>query len=178
LKKVFYIGAGGKIGNAVCKMLVKKGIQVRIFSKYVGFTHDLVSYTQDITEMQQYKAALIGKLMSPKAYRKVLKNRGPLENRYMLDYTVPFMPLKTHKGVHHVQIGVLKVTNDSFLKGYYETGFGIGQGHIYPCHAGCILNLMMKRETDETGEINLDEIEPMWKEAKAYGLVNKVLDCA
>jgi hypothetical protein len=96
----------------------------------------------------------------------------------MLDYTVPFMPLKTGKGVHHLQIGVLKVTNDKFLKGYYETGFGIGQNHIYPCHAGCILNMVTKRETNETGEIKLEEVSPAWKVATSHGLANRAISFA
>ena len=33
--------------------------------------------------------------------------------------------------------------------------FGLPQGHIYPCHMGCIVNSMDKRETDETGDVQV-----------------------
>lgn len=36
LQQLFYIGANGKIGTAVCQKLVQQGISVRIFSKYEG----------------------------------------------------------------------------------------------------------------------------------------------
>ena len=36
LQKLFYIGANGKIGTAVCQKLVQRGISVRIYSKYEG----------------------------------------------------------------------------------------------------------------------------------------------
>ena len=36
LQQLFYIGANGKIGTAVCQKLVQRGISVRIFSKYEG----------------------------------------------------------------------------------------------------------------------------------------------
>ena len=87
----------------------------------VGFQHPLVSYTQDLNEMHSYKYTLIGKLLKASAYKNVLHLRsssngqgsgGDLPtSRYLLDYTVPYMPLPTSKGVSHVQIGVLNVTN-------------------------------------------------------------------
>lgn len=74
--------------------------------------------------------------------------------RYLLDYTVPFMPLRADTTrIHHVQIGVLAVAEPSLLKGYYDICFGIPQGHIYPCHMGCLINLIDGRTTDETGEV-------------------------
>ena len=36
LQQLFYIGANGKIGTAVCQKLVQRGISLRIFSKYEG----------------------------------------------------------------------------------------------------------------------------------------------
>ena len=170
LQSLFYIGANGKIGTAVCQKLVQRGISVRIFSKYEGFQHPLVSYTQDLNEMHRwppsppvmhiyilttfltlyashgtwpqpnltypyihlthssplhhthsYKYTLIGKLLKASAYKNVLHIRnssngngsgGDLPtSRFLLDYTVPYMPLPTSKGVCHVQIGVLNVTN-------------------------------------------------------------------
>jgi hypothetical protein len=58
------------------------------------------------------------------------------------------MPLthKTHPHVHHTQIGVLNVTDGHLLKGYYDICFGIPQNHIYPCHMGCLINLLDDRQ--------------------------------
>ena len=33
--------------------------------------------------------------------------------------------------------------------------FGLPQGHIYPCHMGCIVNSIDKRETDEIGDVQV-----------------------
>ena len=77
-------------------------------------------------------------------------------HRYLLDYTVPFMPLRADTTrIHHVQVGVLAVAEPSLLKGYYDICFGIPQGHIYPCHMGCLINLIDGRTTDETGEVGV-----------------------
>jgi hypothetical protein len=66
------------------------------------------------------------------------------------------MPLRADTNrIHHVQIGVLAVAEPSLLKGYYDICFGIPQGHIYPCHMGCLINLIDGRTTDETGEVRL-----------------------
>jgi len=72
LEKVFYIGANGKIGKAVCELLVKENIHVCIFSSFVGFTHPNVKYTQDLSEIVNYKHILIGKMLDPKLYSKAL----------------------------------------------------------------------------------------------------------
>jgi hypothetical protein len=52
---------------------------------------------------------------------------------------------------------------------------GTAQNHIYPCHAGCIINMVDKLERDETGEINVEDVVPLWNKALAHGLVNKDL---
>jgi hypothetical protein len=66
------------------------------------------------------------------------------------------MPLRADTTrIHHVQIGVLAVAEPSLLKGYYDICFGIPQGHIYPCHMGCLINLIDGRTTDETGEVGV-----------------------
>jgi hypothetical protein len=52
---------------------------------------------------------------------------------------------------------------------------GLDQGHIYPCHAGCLLNLVTGRETDETGPIKLEDVEPLWIVANSCGLENREL---
>lgn len=113
LTKVFYIGANGKIGKAVVELLVKKNIQVCIFSSFVGFTHPNVKYTQDLSEMLHYKYVLVGKMLDPKIYAQAvttIRSRSKAtkipedQNMYLLDYTVPFMPLSLGKGFHHLQV--------------------------------------------------------------------------
>lgn len=123
--------------------------------------------------MADYKYVIVGKPLSTKLYNQAMKTRrmkGDIENetQYLLDYTVPFLPLPTLNSsvsgsttnssvsgsklsVKHIQIGVLQVTNDEFLRGYYDICMGTAQNQIYPCHAGCILNMLVNRETDETG---------------------------
>ena len=162
--KIFYIGASGKIGTAVCQLLVKRNIKICAFSSYAALKHANITYTQDITEMANYKYVIVGKPLSSSLYKQAMKARRlnpecEKETQYLLDYTVPFLPLPTlsHNSVEaklsvkHIQIGVLKVTNDDFLRGYYDICMGTAQNQIYPCHAGCIMNMLVNRETDETG---------------------------
>lgn len=176
LKKIFYIGANGKIGNAVCRLLVERNIHICIFSKYEGIKHSNITYTHDLKDICEYKFCLIGKILRPSVYKTAFKGYTNVEPTYLLDYTVPFMPLELGRSVRHVQIGVLKTTNSKFLQGSFDVCFGIDENNIYPCHAGCIVNFMEKRETDETGEIDLKEIAPIWQKAISYGLQNKTLD--
>jgi len=44
------------------------------------------------------------------------------------------------------------------------------ENHIYSCHIGCILNMYYKRETDEVGDIDIEEMSKMWKKANSHGL--------
>lgn len=175
LEKVFYVGATGKIGKAVCQLLLEKGIKIRVFSSYEAVQHPNISYTKDMKEMSDYKYVLIGKLLKPSCYKDVLKKTSD-KHQVLLDYTVPFMPLRGGPNQHHIQIGVLKATNDSFLRGHFDVCMGTDQNHIYPCHAGCIINMVEKREEDETGDIDLVQVNRLWKKALGYGLVNKEID--
>ena len=109
-------------------------------------------------------------------YEKAFKGYSGSDSKYLLDYTVPFMRLNLNHKLKHIQIGVLKTTNSQFLQGPFDFCFGLEENHIYPCHAGCIINLMEKREDDETGSINLTDIVPIWKKANKYGLQNKVIN--
>jgi hypothetical protein len=155
---------------------MKSDVKIRIFSTYCKFNHPNVSYTQDLSEILKYKYVLIGKQLGPHKYERILRDYASKEHKYLLDYTVPYLPFRCDTArVHHVQIGVLKVANTSFLRGYYDICFALDQNHIYPCHAGCILNTVKKRETDEVGKIDVDNIEKLWKEAVGYGLVNREL---
>lgn len=178
--KIFYIGASGKIGHAVCKKLVQRGIKITIFSKYVSFEHPLVTYTQNIQDMLNFPVTVVGKYLKPSLYAKALGTTSlTTKDIVLLDYTVPFLPLGAHKiiskRVHHIQIGVLKVTNNDFLRGYYDVCMGLPQGQIYPCHAGCIINTVQQKESNEVGEIDVTEMDRMWAEANKAGLYNRDL---
>lgn len=182
---IFYIGAGGKIGKAVCQLLAAQGVRVVIYSKHVAsyasddvYSHPLISYTQELKDMLPFKFVLIGKLLRVSKYERLLRHR--IRDQFLLDYTVPFMPINTAPcdsafTTHHAQIGVLRCNNEAFLRGYYDICMGTAQNHIYPCHAGCIINMVDKLERDETGEINVDDVVPLWNKALAHGLVNKDL---
>jgi len=173
LMKLYYIGGNGKIGIAVIKMLVQKGISVCLYSKYESFTHPLVTYSHSLSDLLDYQYILIGKYIKIQEYHKILKKFTFASPKYFLDYTVPFMPISNYPLLHHLQIGLLQVTDNSFLKGYYDICMGTEQGWIHPCHAGCIINMVSGKPTDETGEINLEEINPLWEKAKKIGLKNK-----
>ena len=65
-----------------------------------------------------------GKILRPTVYKEAFKGFANTEMSYLLDYTVPFMPLKLGNQVKHVQIGVLESTNRNFLKGPFDVCFG------------------------------------------------------
>lgn len=190
LKKVFYIGGNGKIGVAVIQALLKKDIKICIYSRYHGISHPNVSYTYNLEDMLEYEYVLIGKHTKRSLFEKVFqKVTRPM---YLLDYCVPFHCMTTETPisstpengkyaklpmgsqlVRHIQIGVMKVTNDSFLKGYYDVCMGVDQSYIYPCHMGCILNTAAQKETNEVGDIDLAAMDEMWERAKKQGIINK-----
>lgn len=183
LTKLFYIGASGKIGTAVIELLVKRNIQITVYSKYMKTTHPNVTVTENLSDMAGFRHVLIGKIMNPKVYQKAMsiikKNETKVETKFLLDYTVPFMPLQLGKDIHHIQVGVLRVgakedSSRPVLRGHFDVCFGFDEGHIYPCHAGCILNMLEKKETDETGDIDTSELLRLWKVARSVGLQNKL----
>ena len=67
----------------------------------------------------------------------------------------------------------LESTNKLFLKGAFDVCMSHDQNHIYPCHACCIINTAEKRETNETGEIVVEDVERYWEKALSYGLQNR-----
>jgi len=178
-RRLFYIGAGGKIGKTVSKMLADRGFLITIYSKYVGegnLTHPNICYTQNLRAMLPFKYVLVGKLLRHSEYHEVLRHR--IRNQLFLDYCVPFIPIVAPTcdsmfNAVHVQIGLLRNTNDNFLKGPYDICMGTPQGYIFPCHAGCIINMTRQLERDETGNIQPDEVEEMWQLASTHGLVNR-----
>lgn len=191
LESIFFIGANGKIGNAVCKHLLttKPNLKIRIYSLSHTLDHPNVSYTSDLAELLNHKVVVIGKQLAPRKYNKALApTRGaaskkgeltPYKCRLILDYTVPYTPidLRGIPNIQHHQIAVLETSHNesNFLKGHYDVGFGLEQHEIYPCHAGCIINTVIGRETDEVGEICVDDMMKMWKRGKELGLRNKPL---
>ena len=103
----------------------------------------------------------------------------PYKCRLILDYTVPFTPIDLNgfKNIEHHQIAVLDTSPQTspFLKGHFDVGFGLEQNQIYPCHAGCILNTLYERDTDEVGQICVNDMMTMWRLGREQGLKNKVL---
>lgn len=83
--------------------------------------------------------------------------------------------LPPHKCFVNLSSSRFQVTATKFLRGHFDVCFGIEQNHIYPCHAGCLLNMQMKRESDEVGEIDLGQVDSLWQRAVSNGLENKVL---
>lgn len=180
--KVFYIGAGGKIGQAVIRLLAARNIKVKVFSKHPAFQHPNIEYTQDLTEMANYRHIVIGKILNQKLYQSAfntIKERGiQYQTRFLLDYTVPFIPINLSQDIVHLQIGVLSVgakedSSSPVLRGHFDVCMGHSENEIYPCHAGCILNMLRQRETNETGDIVVDEIPTMWEFATSLGLNNR-----
>lgn len=186
LKEFFFIGANGKIGIAVCKLLLRErpDIKVKIFSRYHGMDFPNVSYTSDLSDILNYKVVVTGKILSSKQYEKAFAAAKVLEasdesakTRFILDYTVPVIPIKikSHPEIQHIQIGVLQATSKTFLQGPFDVCMSHDQGYIYPCHTGCILNMVDKRESDEIGEIDVDDMERMWSKALRHGFRNKFI---
>lgn len=184
IKDVFYIGANGKIGNAVCNLITQRrpDIKIKIFSSYQSMSHPNITYTTDLTEMLHYKVVVTGKIIPGHKYTKAFKtsrmNNVCNKTRFILDYTVPFIPIdvKLFPEIQHIPIGLLQVNSKSFLRGHFDICMSHDQDHIYPCHAGCIMNAHEGRETDEVGDIDLDEMESMWKRALNYGFQNRIIN--
>jgi len=184
LTEFFFIGANGKVGDAVCEMFSKKNpnVKIRVFSSYHGMNYNNVTYTQDLNEMLKYKVVVTGKILPAHRYAKVsktaLRDNTPLKTKFILDYTVPFIDIKLEcdPEIRHQPIGCLKVNSKKFLKGHFDICMSHEEDHIYPCHAGCIINSSEGKEFDEVGKIDLTEMETIWKKALNYGFQNRIID--
>ena len=179
LDKLYYIGAGGKVGTAVCEMLVKArpDLKIRIFSRNHFLSHPTISYSNNLSEIVDYRVALVGKILSAEMYRKAFKGRDSVQTRFILDYTVPALPIvalqKRPENIQHIRIGLLKTRpTNVFLKGHYDLCMSHDENHIVPCHFGCLLNTVEGRETDEVGEIDQENVERLWKMTIARGFEN------
>ena len=185
LDSFFYIGAGGKIGTAVCEMLVKARpyLKIRIFSRNHFFDHPNISYSNDLSEMADYKVVLVGKILSQQMYGKAMKTNenNAIKTRFVLDYTVPAFPIealtKRPENVRHIRIGLLKTRpNNPFLKGHYDLCMSHDENHIVPCHFGCLLHTVSGRETHEVGDIDQNGVERLWQMGRARGFQNIVIN--
>mmetsp|Transcript_6173 Transcript_6173/g.8004 ORF Transcript_6173/g.8004 Transcript_6173/m.8004 type:complete len:650 (-) Transcript_6173:309-2258(-) len=184
LQSFYYIGAGGKVGTAVCEMLVKSkpNIKIKIFSRHQILDHPNISYSTDLSEMADYEVVLAGKILSNKMYKTALKNvSGDVRTRVLLDYTVPIMPIeaiqKHSADIKHIRVGLLKTqTNNAFLKGYWDICMAHPQYHIVPCHFGCLLHTVCERETNEVGDICQKEVDKLWRMALARGFSNAQIE--
>ncbi len=184
VKEIFYIGANGKIGVAVCEQIVKKhpNMKIKVFSSYEAMNHPNISYTTELTEMMNYRIVVTGKIVPghkyAKAFSKAQKMNMENKTRFILDYTVPFIPILTKKfpEIQHIPIGLLQVNSKAFLRGHFDICMSHDQNHIYPCHAGCIINASEGREDNETGDIDIVEMEMMWKKGLNYGFQNRIID--
>ena len=183
LDKFYFIGAGGKVGTAVCEMLVRErpNLKIRVFSQNQIIEHPNITRSSDLREMADYKVVLVGKMISGEMYRKALESLDSVQTRFILDYTVPMLPIqaveKRPEEIQHVRIGLLKTfPNNPFLKGTYDICMGHDENHIVPCHFGCILNTIEGKETNEVGAVDHNEALRLWKLATARGFENISLD--
>lgn len=184
LQEFYYIGAGGKVGTAVCELLAKNmpHIKIRIFSRNHLLEYPNITYSSDLSEMANYKVVLVGKILSEKMYSKALLTLGVVKTRFILDYTVPALPLnclkKRPENIQHIRVGLLhtKLANNPFLRGNYDFCMSHDSNHIVPCHFGCLLNTVGGRESDEVGEIDPNEVERLWEMTLARGFENIEID--
>jgi len=164
-------------------------LKIKIYSLSHTLDHPNVKYTSDLSDLLNHKLVVIGKQLPTRKFVKALAPaRGassvksqltPYKCRLILDYTVPFTPIDLNgfKNIEHHQIAVLDTSpnTSNFLKGHFDIGFGLEQHQIYPCHAGCILNTLYERDSDEVGEVCVKDMMTMWKQGSEQGLRNKTL---
>jgi hypothetical protein len=183
LHEFFYIGAGGKVGTAVCQMLTKTkpDLKIRIFSRNHFLDHPNISYSSDLSEIVNYRVVLVGKILSGEMYRKAYESATVCETRYILDYTVPAMQIavieRRPERIQHIRVGLLKTgPNNPFLKGHYDLCMSHDENHIVPCHFGCLLHTIDGRESNEVGEIDQNDVDRLWKMTLARGFGNIEID--
>lgn len=131
--------------------------------------------------MADYKVVLIGKMLSGEMYKRALSKLDSVQTRYILDYTVPMLPIaaveKRPENIQHIRIGLLQTfASNPFLKGTYDTCMGHDENQIVPCHFGCILNTITGRESNEVGAVDQKDALRLWKLATARGFQNVTFD--
>ena len=124
---------------------------------------------------------LVGKMLSAKMYANafaVLTDDRQCRTRFVLDYTFPALPiaaLQTRpEPIQHIRVGLLQTpnANNPFLKGQYDWCMSHPENHIVPCHFGCLLNTVNGRETDEVGDVDLNDVDRLWRMTLARGFDN------
>jgi len=172
--KIFYIGGTGKIGCAVVQLLIKQGIKVCLYTKSITraqYIHKLVDYSDkliwsnDLSILDEYNYVIIGKMIDLNIFSNITTEK------IVFDYNVPFRLINS-KNIIHKQIGIFEVTNRDILHGYYNISCGIDDNHIFSCHLGCIINLILRENDHETGEIDINKIEKKFEVSKKLGFIN------
>lgn len=179
---IYFIGGTGKIGKALITLLINRNRKtICVYSnsqtRFDEIKHTLLPELQnhltlstDFNDINKFTNIIIGKQLSSEK-TKIIERINKQINIY--DYNVPYFPIINSK-IRHKQIGILENKNKDVLNGYFDISFGLKQYQLYPCYAGCLLGYIDKRQTNEVGEINLDEVDYYWKLGEKYGftLVN------
>jgi hypothetical protein len=183
LDSFYYIGAGGKVGTAACEMLLaaKPNLKIRVFSRNHALSHPNITYSNDLSEICDYKVVLVGKILSGAMYDQAFASKPVVKTRFILDYTVPALPIsalqKRPENIQHIRVGLLKTyPNNPFLKGHYDLCMSHDENHIVPCHFGCLLHMTSGRENDEVGDIDQKDVDKLWHMALARGFRNIAID--
>ena len=182
--RFYFIGGTGKIGKALTKLLIERNnIEICIYSSSYERFNEIKSsigknletkimLSKDIEEIEKYSHVIVGKQLSEKERSVLIRLQKKVT---VYDYNVPFFPIRKNHHITHKQIGVMRHSDKKILNGYFDASFGLDQGEIYPCYAGCIIGFIGNRTTDEVGEIDINAIDHYWEMGKKYGfsLVSK-----
>ena len=170
---VFYIGGIGKIGKVLCHLLKDADYRVCIYTQATTIPYEdygkNVYFTTNIDDITKYDYVINGKNFSLDKVQGAVTARKSV----ILDYTVPFYPINKN----HYQLATLTCVDKSKLQGPYDICFDLKQYNIYPCHAGCIINVLRNHTKNEVGEIDISEInEDYFKMIEFHGFkINDVV---
>jgi len=178
VREIFFIGANGKIGNAVCSLLLGKRPEVKIciLSKNRSMNHPNISYTENIQDMLKYQVVVVGKILPGPKYILLLSGSSdPVKTKLVLDYSVPFIPLhfNQHPQIKHVQIGLIESTDRSFLRGPFDVCMSHDQNHIYPVMRAVSLTQPRQETQMKLEKYSSDDVKLYWEKALSYGLRNR-----
>ena len=173
----FLIGGTGKIGKALTTLLInRKNIIIRLYSSSLQRFNEIkntirielqsnLTLSTDINDIFNYSHVIIGKQLFNKEINIIKQVTKPLK---IYDFCVPCFPI-IKPNIHHIPIGILENKNSNVLNGFFDIPFGLSQNQIYPCYAGCLLGFIDKRQTNEVGEIDLDEVDYYWELGEKNG---------
>jgi len=178
IDNIFFIGGTGKIGKALCTLLINRNCKTiclytsnskrfqEIKDTLSPELHNKLTFTSDLKDISKFTNIIIGKQLQTEEIKQLKQNDKQSITIY--DYNVPFIPIMQHN-IKYIQIGILENKNKDILDGYFDISFGLKQRQIYPCYAGCLLGFMDKRDTNEVGEINIEEVDYYWRLGEKYG---------